>query len=87
MSEQTRNIARAFLYGFTGIGLFRRLKPLGVPMEFVDTRDVHEAVGSGDYSLPIPGDRIVGCVTAAVQPKTPEQVEHERRARKAQATH
>lgn len=51
MSEEIRNIARAFLYGFTGIGLFRRLGPIGVPMEFVDTRPAEEALASGDYHV------------------------------------
>jgi hypothetical protein len=80
MSEEIRNIARAFLYGFTGIGLFRRLKPIGVPMEFVDTRPVQEALASGDYY--VPSMRKLSLLLVADQVRVMEQkieraIEHE----------
>jgi hypothetical protein len=44
-----QTILRAFLHGFTGAGLFRRLDYPGAPKEFVDSRSLEEIHLSGDY--------------------------------------
>ena len=48
MNQQTRNLIRAFLQGFTGAGLFRRLDYPGAPTHFVDPRSVDEILESGE---------------------------------------
>ena len=48
MKQQTANIVRAFLQGFTGAGLFRRLDYPGAPAEFVDCRSLDEIRASGE---------------------------------------
>jgi hypothetical protein len=48
MKQQTANIVRAFLQGFTGAGLFRRLDYPGAPVEFVDSRSLDEIRASGE---------------------------------------
>ena len=47
--SQTANIARAFLHGLTGAGLFRRLTYPGAPEEFIDSRAVSELEESGEF--------------------------------------
>src|SRR5579863_4953352 len=42
------NHDRAFLYGITGAGLFRRLTYPGAPKYFVDPRPVEEILASGE---------------------------------------
>lgn len=49
MKPETRNFIRAFLDGFTGAGLFRRLTYPGAPTQLVDTRSVEEIVASGEF--------------------------------------
>jgi len=48
VNQQTRNLIRAFLQGFTGAGLFRRLDYPGAPTHFVDPRSVDEILESGE---------------------------------------
>jgi hypothetical protein len=43
------DIARAFLHGLTGAGLFRKLTYPGAPEEFVDSRSVEELEQSGEF--------------------------------------
>ena len=40
---------RAFLQGFTGARLFRRLNYPGAPTEFVDSRSIDEIIASGEF--------------------------------------
>lgn len=47
--SQTANIARAFLHGLTGAGLFRRLDYPGAPVEFIDSRTPLEVLASGEF--------------------------------------
>ena len=49
MKQQTVNIVRALLHGFTGAGLFRRLNYPGAPTEFVDSRSIDEIIASGEF--------------------------------------
>jgi len=49
MTEHTRNLMRAFLHGFTGAGLFRRLDYPGAPAEFIDSRTPEEIHASGEF--------------------------------------
>jgi len=49
MNVQKANIVRAFLQGFTGAGLFRRLNYPGAPTEFVDSRSIDEIIASGEF--------------------------------------
>jgi hypothetical protein len=39
----------SFLDGFTGAGLFGRLRRPGAPIEFVDSRPVIEVIASGEF--------------------------------------
>jgi hypothetical protein len=48
MKERTRNIIRAMLDGFTGAGLFRRLRRPGAPTHMIDPRSVEEILASGE---------------------------------------
>ena len=48
MKQQTVNIVRALLHGFTGAGLFRRLNYPGAPTAFVDSRSIDEIIASGE---------------------------------------
>ncbi len=56
--KRTAEIAvDAFLDGFTGAGLFGRLRRPGAPTEFVDSRTLKEIQESGDFAEnPISGD-------------------------------
>jgi hypothetical protein len=49
MKQQTVNIVRALLHGFTGAGLFRRLNYPSAPTEFVDSRSIEEIIASGEF--------------------------------------
>jgi hypothetical protein len=49
VTDQTRNMIRAFLHGITGAGLFRRLTYPGAPTHFVDPRPVEVIVASGEF--------------------------------------
>ncbi len=49
MSMNSANNVRAFLYGLTGAGLFRRLDYPGAPREFVDSRSLEEIRTSGEF--------------------------------------
>jgi hypothetical protein len=49
VTDQARNIMRAFLHGLTGAGLFRRLDYPGAPTEFVDSRSLEEIRASGEF--------------------------------------
>jgi len=44
MNRNGRIFLRAFLQGFTGAGLFRKLEYPGAPSEFVDSRSSKEAL-------------------------------------------
>ena len=50
MKQQTANVVRAFLQGFTGAGRFRRLDFQGAPVEFVDSRPLDEVRASGEIA-------------------------------------
>lgn len=39
----------AFMQGFTGAGLFGKLRRPGAPTEFIDSRTVEEFLASGDF--------------------------------------
>lgn len=39
----------AFMQGFTGAGLFTRLRRPGAPTEFIDSRTVEEYLESGEF--------------------------------------
>lgn len=43
------DLARAFLHGLTGAGLFRRLEYPGAPTEFVDSRSIEELKNSDEF--------------------------------------
>jgi hypothetical protein len=47
--RQRAHIFQAFLHGFTGAGLFRRLDYPGAPAEFIDSRSVQELVAAGEF--------------------------------------
>lgn len=49
MKEQTRYLLSAFLDGFTGAGLFRKLYYPGAPEHFIDPRPVEEIIASGEF--------------------------------------
>lgn len=49
MARQRRDLLRAFLQGFTGAGLFRKLDYPGAPTEFVDSRPVEQIMASGEF--------------------------------------
>jgi hypothetical protein len=48
VKPQTRIFIRAFLDGFTGAGLFRRLDYPGAPTHLIDPRSVEEILASGE---------------------------------------
>jgi hypothetical protein len=48
MTVQSVNIVRAFLQGFTGAGLFRRLNYPGAPAHFVDPRSLAQLIAAGE---------------------------------------
>lgn len=49
MNRQRNNLFDAFLDGFTGAGLFARLRWPGAPTEVIDTRDVDDLYQSGEF--------------------------------------
>jgi hypothetical protein len=49
MKKNSANLVRAFLYGVTGAGLFRRLDYPGAPKEFVDSRPLNEIHACGEF--------------------------------------
>jgi hypothetical protein len=48
MNAQSMNFIRAFLHGFTGAGLFRKLDP-GAPKYAIDPRSVDEIKASYEF--------------------------------------
>ena len=76
--SQTAAIARAFLHGLTGAGLFRRLDYPGAPVEFVDSRSLEEIHASGEF------DRTV---TAYNNAKFAKQRDDVRQRREAEEGH
>jgi hypothetical protein len=73
MSQQSRNILRAFLQGLTGAGLFGRLDYPGAPIEFVDSRSLEQIKASEEWkhlaSLPIVLDE--GETTSPIKQRRP----------------
>lgn len=61
MNQQTANIVRAFLQGFTGAGLFRKLDYPGAPTEFIDSRPLEEIRTTGEF------ERTIGTYAVANQ--------------------
>jgi hypothetical protein len=61
MKQQTVNIVRALLHGFTGAGLFRRLNYPGAPTEFVDSRSIDEIIASGEFDETCRRDPVPVC--------------------------
>jgi hypothetical protein len=59
-----------FMQGFTGAGLFGKLRRPGAPTEFIDSRTVEEYLESGEF------DRTVALYRAYVpaRPKQPDYV-------------
>lgn len=53
MSFRSVNTVRAFLQGFTGAGLFRKLSYPGAPTEFVDSRSMEEIRATGEINFNI----------------------------------
>jgi hypothetical protein len=45
----TSNGFISFMMGFTGAGLFRRVRRPGAPTEFIDSRTVEEYMASGEF--------------------------------------
>ena len=39
----------SFMLGFTGAGLFNRVRRPGAPTEFIDSRTVEEYLASGEF--------------------------------------
>jgi hypothetical protein len=60
----------AFMQGFTGAGLFGRLRRPGAPTEFIDSRSVEEYLESGEF------ERTIALYRAYVpaRPKQPDYV-------------
>ncbi len=50
MKRQTRSLVRAFLQGFTGAGLFRRLNYPGTPRYAIDLRSIEDIKASGEFN-------------------------------------
>lgn len=44
------NCFMALMQGFTGAGLFGRLRRPGAPTEFIDSRSVEEYIESGEFA-------------------------------------
>jgi len=49
VQRETRTFIQAFLDGFTGAGLFRRLNYPGAPTHLIDPRSEEEIVASGEF--------------------------------------
>jgi hypothetical protein len=81
MTRRTLNVIRAFLHGFSGAGLFRRLRYPGAPVYAVDPRSVEQLLadmpGLSDQlvqsALP---DRQIRTSATSIAGSSP-QVEHE----------
>jgi hypothetical protein len=53
VSNLTKIIVDAFLDGFTGAGLFGKLRRPGAPTEYVDSRSVEEFKASGEFEVTV----------------------------------
>jgi len=53
MNQQPTNMFRAFLQGFTGAGLFRKLSYPGAPTEMIDSRSMEEIRATGEIEFNI----------------------------------
>ena len=49
MADRSNIFFKAFLDGFTGAGLFRRLRLPGAPTELIDSRGVAAIYNSGEF--------------------------------------
>jgi hypothetical protein len=62
MTQQTRNVLRAFLQGMTRAGLFRRPDYPAAPKDLVDSPSIELILGTGEFEETCRAHRRGECV-------------------------
>jgi hypothetical protein len=72
MSNLANIVVDAFLDGFTGVGLFGKLRRPSAPTEYVDSRSLEEFKASGEFEATVrryEADRANSTPGRRIQPK------------------